>query len=352
MDEKNYNSFDPERLENFENEAEEIIKKLKEDAKFRQRFFYGTAPKKCNMARLRSKIIKDIKDNYHVIVSDDTFNEIVYLTLWAGGSWKTLDTYSKQCTFFAWLRSVAKNAVMEMLEDEHWIDEGHTRTVGNTRLTMLSQSEGKCKLVIDELMAGSKYYELLTDIYVERLSKDKILKKMNMEEHDYETFQKKAEYKLKDALLRSDYHFEADVLHDKSARMVTISSDFVADMAELCKVKTGANPLSDVFGTNLSDEEVYQKTVDFLYDFSEKLWPEKVGNPDEEDDKIIKKNKEKAENNKRDRLIWCERFIKNTPPMDVADKVNRDRGWLDTRYSRLNEKFEKAIKLWWNSRAA
>ena len=38
MDEKNYNSFDPERLENFENEAEEIIKKLKEDAKFCQRF--------------------------------------------------------------------------------------------------------------------------------------------------------------------------------------------------------------------------------------------------------------------------------------------------------------------------
>ena len=121
MDEKNYNSFDPERLENFEYEAEYIIKKLKEDAKFRQRFLYGTDPKKCNMARLRSKIIKDIKDNYHVIISDDTFNEIVYLVLWAGGTWKTLETYSKQCTFFAWLRRVAKNAVMERLEDEHWI---------------------------------------------------------------------------------------------------------------------------------------------------------------------------------------------------------------------------------------
>ena len=157
MDEKNYNGFDPERLENFENEAEEIIKKLKEDAKFRQRFFYGTDPKKCNMARLRSKIIKDIKDNYHVIVSDDTFNEIVYLTLWADGTWKTLDTYSKQCTFFAWLRRVAKNAVMELLEDEHWIGEGRARTVGNTRLTLFSQSEAKCKLVIDELMVGSKY---------------------------------------------------------------------------------------------------------------------------------------------------------------------------------------------------
>ena len=329
MDEKNYNGFDPERLENFENEAEEIIKKLKEDAKFRQRFFYGTEPKKCNMARLRSKIIKDIKDNYHVIVSDDTFNEIVYLTLWAGGTWNTLDTYSKQCTFFAWLRRVAKNAVMELLEDEHWIGEGRARTVGNTRLTLFSQSEAKCKLVIDELMVGSKYYNVLTDIYVDRLSKDEIMKKIDMDENDYETFKKKAEYKLKDALLRSDYHFEADVLHDKSARVVTVSSEFVADMAEWCKSKTGVNPLSDVFGTDLTDEEVRVKTVEFLYDFSAKLkWSDE------------------------DRYIWRQRFVENTAPVQVAKEVGRSRGWLDTRYSRLNKKFDKAIKKWWNSHAA
>ena len=326
MDEKNYNSFDPERLENFENEAEEIIKKLKKDAKFRQRFFYGTDPKKCNMARLRSKIIKDIKDNYHVIVSDDTFNEIVYLTLWADGSWKTLDTYSKQCTFFAWLRRVAKNAVMERLEDEHWITEGRGRTVGNTRLTLFSQTVGKCKLVIDELMAGSKYYELLTDIYVERLSKDVIMKKIDMEENDYEIFKKKAEYKLKDALLRSDYHFEADVLHDKSARVVTVSSEFVADMAEWVKAKTGVNPLSDVFGTDLTDEEVREKTKEFLYDFSDKLnWSDE------------------------DRYIWRQRFVENAASVEVAKKVGRSRKWLDTRYFRLNKKFNKAIKKWWNS---
>lgn len=329
MDEKNYNSFDPERLENFENEADEIIKKLKEDAKFRQRFFYGTDPKKCNMARLRSKIIKDIKDNYHVIISDDTFNEIVYLTLWGGGTWKTLDTYSKQCTFFAWLRRVAKNAVMERLEDERWITEVRGRTVGNTRLTLFSQTVGKCKLVIDELMASSKYYELLTDIYVERLSKDVIMKKIDMEENDYEIFKKKAEYKLKDALLRSDYHFEADVLHDKSARVVTVSSEFVADMAEWVKAKTGVNPLSDVFGTDLTDEEVREKTKEFLYDFSDKLnWSDE------------------------DRYIWRQRFVENVASVKVAKKVRRSRKWLDTRYSRLNKKFNKAIKKWWNSHAA
>lgn len=329
MDEKNYNGFDPERLENFENEADYIMDGLRNDNKFRQRFIYGTDPKKCNMARLRSKIIKDIKDNYHVIVSDDTFNEIVYLVLWAGGTWKTLDTYSKHCTFFAWLRRVAKNALMERLEDEHWITEGRTRTVGNTRLTMLSQSESKCQLVIDELMVGTKYYDLLKLIYVDRLPQKDIIKKLNMKEEEYEGIKKKADNKLKDALLRSDYHFEADVLHDKSARVVTVSSEFVADMAEWCKSKTGVNPLSDVFGTDLTDEEVRVKTVEFLYDFSAKLkWSDE------------------------DRYIWRQRFVENTAPVQVAKEVGRSRGWLDTRYSRLNKKFDKAIKKWWLSHAA
>lgn len=329
MDEKKYNGFDPERLENFENEADYIMDGLRNDNKFRQRFIYGTDPKKCNMARLRSKIIKDIKDNYHVIVSDDTFNEIVYLVLWAGGTWKTLDTYSKQCTFFAWLRRVAKNALMERLEDEHWITEGRTRTVGNTRLTMLSQSESKCQLVIDELMVGTKYYDLLKLIYVDRLPQKDIIKKLNMKEEEYEGIKKKADNKLKDALLRSDYHFEADVLHDKSARVVTVSSEFVADMAEWCKSKTGVNPLSDVFGTDLTDEEVRVKTVEFLYDFSAKLkWSDE------------------------DRYIWRQRFVENTAPVQVAKEVGRSRGWLDTRYSRLNKKFDKAIKKWWLSHAA
>ena len=57
------------------------------------------------------------------------------------------------------------------------------------------------------------------------------------------------------------------------------------------------------------------------------------------DEKTIKKNMEKAETNKRDRLIWCERFIKNSSPVEVAHMVNHDRGWLDTRYSRLKDKF-------------
>ena len=328
MDERTYNSFAPERLSNFENEADVIIGKLKNDSMFLRNFLSGKDPKKCNIARLRLKIIKDIKDQYHVIVDDETFNEVVFLALWNNGTWKTLDTYNKQATFFAWLRRVARNAVMERLEEEHWIPEKCARTVGNTRLTMLSQTADECKMVLDELLLGTKYYDVLNYIYVERLPKDVILKKVGMDENEYETFKKKAENKLKDALLRSDYYFEADVLRDKSARVVTVSSEFVADLAEWCKAKTGVNPLSDVFGTNLTDGEVKEKAVEFLCDFSAKLgWSEE------------------------DRYIWRKRFVEKAAPVDVAKKIGRSRAWLDTRFSRLNRRFEKAVRIWWKSHA-
>ena len=330
MNLQTYNSYDSERLNNFENEADEIIDKLKEDEIFCHRFFYGTNPKGCNIARLRSKIISDIKEVYGIVVDAKTISETLYLTLWADGTWDALDTYSKKSTFFAWLRKVAKNAVMERLEDEHWITGNNARTVGNTRLKLLSKPKLMCKTIIDELMVGSKYHSLLTAIYVDRLTKEEIMKSQNMDEAKFEAAKKKAENKLKAALLQSPVEFyEEEVLRDKKGHVVTLSSEFAADMSEWCREKTGVNPFADVFGIGLSDEEIREKTVEFLYDFTAKLdWTD------------------------RDRYIWQRRFIINADPESLAWEFGRTRGWLDTRYSRLNEKFEIAIRKWWKSRVS
>ena len=350
---------------NFKAEGDEIIKNLKNKesgAKYCYQFFFDTTEtdekgktkkKLCQIAPLRSKMIYDFQKDFDVTLKPEYFSTIVYLALWADGTWGPLDSYAGRCSFYAWLRKVARNAVMERLVEEHLIDDVWSRTVGNTRLALLSQSPSKCKMVIDDLMVGSKYHGLLTAIYVDRLPEEKIMKKLHIKNTDEFTAAKKAgENKLKDAMLRSVEYSEEDILRDKKKHIVTVSSEFVADLSVWVKAKTGVNPLSNVFGTDLTDEEVHEKTVEFLYDFSAKLWPEKVGNPDETDEKTIKKNKEKAENNKRDRLIWCERFIKDSSPVDVANMVNHDRAWLDTRYSRLKDKFEKAIKEWWKSHAS
>ena len=205
-------------------------------------------------------------------------------------------------------------------------------------------------MVLDDLMVGSKYHGLLTAIYVDRLPEEKIMKRLHIKDkNEFSVAKKVGENKLKDAILRSVEYSEEDLLRDKTKHVVTVSSEFVADLSAWVNARTGVNPLSEVFGTNLTDEEVRLKTMEFLYDFSAKLWPEKI---DEADEKDEQKRKEKEQKNKRDCYIWRRRFIQNVASEDVAMEVDRDRGWLDTRYSRLNAKFNKAIKQWWNSHAS
>lgn len=347
---------------NFKAEGDELIKKLtngQSGTKYCLQFFFDTEvtgengkkkKKLCQIAPMRSRMIYDLKRDYNVDVKPNDFSTVVYRAVWAEGTYRTLDCFSGKSPFFSWLKKVARNAVLEWLVDERQIKDVRSRTVGNTRLSMLSQAPSKCKMVIDDLMVGSKYHSLLTAIYVDKLSEEKIMKQLHIKDAaEFEAVKKAGDDKLKDALLRSAEYSEADFLHDKKTHVVPVSIELATDLSEWVTAMGGWNPLSDVFGTNLTDEEVRLKTVEFLYDFSAKLWRENLTEADEKDEQ---KRKEKEEKNKRDRYIWCRRFIENVASKDVAKEVGHDSGWLDTRYSRLNAVFREAIKQWWKSHAS
>lgn len=332
------NGFEAEQSNNYKKEGDMFIKKLKDNVMYSYEFFYDTdetdakgkkKKKACQIAPLRSKMIYDLCREYHIEINPEDFSTILYSALWDNGSWAILDSFEGRSSFFTWLKKVAKNIVVEWLEQEGLIDHAGSRTVGNTRLALLSKSPIECKMVIDNMMSGSKYHKLLIAIYVDRLPKERIMEEQEMSDAEYENAKKIGEKILKDTLLRSVDYCEEDVLRDKTKHVITVSAEFVADLADWCKTKTERSPLADVFGVNLSDEEIRVKTVEFLYDFSAKLgWSE------------------------QDRYIWRRRFIINADPVGLAQEIGRSRGWLDTRYSRLNKKFEKAIRKWWSSHAA
>ena len=82
--------------------------------------------------------------------------------------------------------------------------------------------------------------------------------------------------------------------------------------------------MADVLGVDLDKKELQEKVVEFLYTIPEKLkWTEE------------------------ERIVWTLRFIEDTAPAEVAERVERKRSWVDTKYSRLNVRFNKAIKEWW-----
>lgn len=306
-------------------ESDEIISRLKSnDQLFAQKFFYGTNPYGCNISRFRSKILSNIKHTYKVDVPIEEFGDILYTFLWNNGTWSILDKYSRKSSFFCWLAEVAQHELIRYLEEMKIINVNRERTAGNTRLLGMSVAPEMWEYIINDMMPNGLYKDVLYATLVERKDEKIMVKKFGLDAEDLHKMQKKAEADLKDRLIRSDSNYEELVLRDKSSRNVEVSEEFTKEFFQWQEWKNETNPLADVLGVDLDKKDLQEKVVDFLYAIPEKLkWTEE------------------------ERIVWTLRFIEDTAPAEVAERVGRKRSWVDTKYSRLNVRFNKAIKEWW-----
>ena len=306
-------------------ESDEIISRLKSnDQLFAQKFFYGTNPYGCNISRFRSKILSNIKQTYKVDVPIEEFGDILYTYLWNNGTWSVLDKYSRKSSFFCWLAEVAQHELIRYLEEMKIINVNRERTAGNTRLLGMSVAPEMWEYIINDMMPNGLYKDVLYATLVERKDEKIMVKKFGLDAEDLHKMQKKAEADLKDRLIRSDSNYEELVLRDKSSRNVEVSEEFTKEFFQWQEWKNETNPLADVLGVDLDKKELQEKVVEFLYAIPEKLkWTEE------------------------ERIVWTLRFIEDTAPAEVAERVGRKRSWVDTKYSRLNVRFNKAIKEWW-----
>lgn len=310
-------------------ESDAIINRLKSgDQLFAQHFFYDTNPNGCNISRFRSKIRSNIKQTYKVDVSVEEFGDILYTFLWDNGTWSVLDKYSRKSSFFSWLAEVAQHEVMKYLEDMKIISVSRERTVGNTRLLGMSVAPEMWEYIIADVMPDGLYKDVLSAILVERKSDEELAKTFGIDAGSLRTLQKKAEADLKDRLIRSESGYEELVLRDKSPRTIEVSEVFAKELCVWQEEKSNTNPLADVLGVNLSKKDLQEKAVEFLYTIPDLLkWTEE------------------------ERIVWTLRFIEDTAPVEVAERVGRKRSWVDTKYSRLNVRFNEAIKKWWAKNA-
>lgn len=306
-------------------ESDEIISRLKSnDQLFAQKFFYGTNPYGCNISRFRSKILSNIKQTYKVDVPIEEFGDILYTFLWNNGTWSVIDKYSRKSSFFCWLAEVAQHELIRYLEEMKIINVNRERTAGNTRLLGMSVAPEMWEYIINDMMPNGLYKDVLYATLVERKDEKIMVKKFGLDAEDLHKMQKKAEADLKDRLIRSDSNYEELVLRDKSSRNVEVSEEFTKEFFQWQEWKNETNPLADVLGVDLDKKELQEKVVEFLYAIPEKLkWTEE------------------------ERIVWTLRFIEDTAPAEVAERVGRKRSWVDTKYSRLNVRFNKAIKEWW-----
>lgn len=310
-------------------ESEEIINRLKSgDQLFAQKFFYSTNTNGCNISRFRSKILANIKQTYKIEVSVEEFGNILYTFLWNEGTWSILDKYSRKSSFFCWLSEVAQHELIRYLEDMKLINVTRERTAGNTRLLGLSIAPEMWEYILNDTMPNGLYKDVLFSTLVKRNTEEKMMKSFCLKKEDLHRLQKKAEADLKDRLIRSDRGYEELVLRDKTPRVIEVSEEFAKDFCVWQEGKSNANLLADVLGVDLNHEDLQKKVADFLYTIPQKLkWTEE------------------------ERIVWTLRFIEDTAPIEVAERIGRKRSWVDTKYSRLNARFNKAVKEWWSKNA-
>ncbi len=308
-------------------EADRIISRLKMgDRKFTDDFFYDTKPAGCNISRFRSKIVYNIKKTYDVDVSVKEFGDILYTYLWDNGTWGVLDKYSCRSSFFCWLSGLAQHELMKYLEEMRLIKVERERTVGNTRLLGMSVAPETWEYILADLMPVGSSRDVLTATFVKRRTEGEMMQEFSLDADALHRLQKKAEAELKDRLLRSDSCYEELVLRDKSPREIEVSEEFAMEFCQWQETKGNASPLADMLGVDLNTGELQEKVVEFLYSIPDKLkWSDE------------------------DRLVWTLRFIENTAPVEVAERLGRKRSWVDTRFHRLNVRFNMAVREWWNS---
>lgn len=306
-------------------EAAHIVESIKNDETFAYRFFYGTSlmPGK-SIARLRSRIINQIRMSYGVVIDPSDFSTILYEHLYAEGSWRVLNSYNFRSTFYQWLGTVASHCIMAYLEENGYIKISRARTPGNTRLVLKKMTPEYCRIVIDDMVKIGPMRDMLLAVYVDRLDQEAVQKRFGMDEEMYKLTLRASEKTLKAALLNTEHPYD-DVLVDKGARKIMLSSDFLTIIGQTNAAYSEDSPLREVLGVTPDDAEFESKIIDFLYNFTDNLdW------------------------NDEDKYVWQSRYIRNMKPDEVAENLHgRSRPWVDTRFSRLNRLFKEAIREWW-----
>ncbi|MBR2367678.1 MAG: hypothetical protein IKA81_03585 [Alistipes sp.] len=310
---------------NYKSDAVRIVESIKSDETFAYDFFYGTKPVPGkNIAGLRSRIINQVRMSYGVVVDPLDFNTILYEHLYSEGTWKVLNSYNYRSTIFQWLGTVASHCIMAHLEENGYIKISRARTPGNTRLVLKKKTPEYCRIVIDDMVKIRSMRDMLFAVYVDRIDQETIQERFGMDEEMYKLTLRASEKTLKTALLNTEHPYD-DVLVDKGARKIMLSSDFLTIIGQTNAAYNEDSPLREVLGVTPDDTEFDTKVIDFLYNFTNNLdWSDE------------------------DKYVWQSRYIKNVKPDDVAENLpNRSRPWVDTRYSRLNRQFKEAIREWW-----
>ena len=188
-----------------------------------------------------------------------------------------------------------------------------------------------------DLIEVPQMHELLTLIYVMRMTDEEVMKKMNMSEQLFKKTRKVAETMLKECLIS-----EGQILVErKGAKIVNLVSEALSDLSGRIKTISSDDAMLAADKMFSGDDE-FEEIKEALEQFYPGLpWMEQWTN-------FVLDRAAELNWNEEDETVFYERFCHHADPVSLAKRLGRARTWVDNKFCRQNKALVVYIKKWWS----
>lgn len=289
-----------------------------ENAKAAENFFYE------EMAPKMSAIASSYNSSFNVDITAEDVATATYLSCW-DSNWAKLRAFKGETTIHAWVARIASQATYQFLVEEHYIDGvGKTKT-NDYRLKILGIENELLRKEIVGLVYIPEMHKALDLYYVKKVS-EKELAVAFKNEKEAKKWLKAGQKTLIEQLLNTENPYAEMALSLKKAINPETPFQTWHDRIDEELVSENHLSLRDILMSIFQNEDWDENAMALINSVLKELsWSD-----------VQEK-------------VWRERFFKNTPSKELAEKFHVRNTWIDNTYSRLNKQFNIAVRNWWKN---
>lgn len=296
-----------------------------------EEFFYRT------LNPMNKGFVSKIYKTYNVVVDVRDIATCVYRAMYEEGCWGRMNSYRGECSFFAWMANCATQSIYAELENLHIIDTSTVMTPKNTSLTLKSMRDKDEQMMVIDLVEVPQMHEILTHVYVDRMTDEEIMDKMGINDVLFSKTLKVAETLLKESLIREEFM----LVERPGGKTVNLVTEALSDLSGKLKVtatEEGMLAADKLFSDSNTCDEIKETLEQF---YPGMPWMEQWMN-------FVLDRSAELNWSEEDDIVFYERFFNHTDPVSLAKRLGRARTWIDCKYSRQLKAMVAYIKKWWS----
>lgn len=303
-------------LDEVRGNALKMVRLITFDEKVAEYFFF------VEMRQKMTALADSYNRSFGLNITPEDVSSITYVACWEN-EWARLRSFKGDTTPHAWVAKIASQVTYKYLVDERYIDEvGGTKT-SDYRLTVKSISDDYLRKAIVDMVYVPEQHKALELHYVQKVSEQALIKAFGSEEKAKQALSN-GEKTLIEQLLNTENPYAEMALSLKKTVNFEVQWQAWHDRIDDDGVCDNKRELREILAALTGEEDWDENVRLFILSFIDALgWDD------------------------REKDVWCHRFFSNTPSAELAEKYHVRNSWVDNVYSRLNKKFNIAIRAWW-----